>query len=337
MKNVLTLALALGLAGAATAQSNDATVTQNGSDNTADVQQANGSMATVTQEGDDSDATVMQSGAAHTAEIYTNSAGAFDGNGKAIARNSATITQIGTGSDFARIRQGAAPSTRVQESSATIFQTGTGSNEAYIDQNIDQSGRQVQSTINQDGFNNRGETVFSANQRQNDVTLIDQTGSNNAAYQLKDDEREGSLTIIQDNSMATTSVGNRAEQYTRKDNARTLRIEQIGDDNDAIQDIYKGSNATTLQYGSGNDAFIYTGSRGDARGFNNTFRIEQGEATLDADDNFARIDADGSDNTASIFQSMGSNNTATISMVGGSNTATATQVGSGNTATIVQN
>lgn len=296
MKNLLLLAVFGLLASPAFAQSS-ATVATTGDDNTASVTQADGSTAIVTQDGDNSDATVTQSGAAHSAKIYTNSAGAFDSNGNSIDRNSASILQTGSGTDIARIRQGnASPVRTVQEARATIEQRGTGSNEAYIDQNVDQNGRNVTSEIFQYGSGNRAETVFSANQRQGDYTRITQDGSGNDAYQSKDDEREGSLIIEQD------GTSNAAEQYTRKDQARDLFIRQVGTINQAYQDIYKGSYATTRQYGDGNYADIYTPGR-----FNNTLTVIQGDEAgafggSTSDDNIAELQANDGDNTALIEQ-----------------------------------
>lgn len=311
MKSLFLTALFGLLASPAFAQST-ATVTTTGDDNTAAVTQADGSTATVTQAGDNSDATVTQAGAAHSATIYTNSAGAFDNNGRSIDRNSASILQEGSGADIARIRQGnASPVRTVQEARATIEQRGTGSNEAYIDQNVDQSGRNVTSEIFQNGSDNHAETVFSANQRQGDYTRITQDGTGNDAYQLKDDEREGSLIIEQGGS------SNTAEQYTRKDQARDLFIRQVGEGNVATQDIYKGSWVTTEQYGDGNYADIYTPGR-----FNNTLTVIQGDEAgafggSTSDDNVAELQANEGHNTALIEQYGAGSNEAYVLMSDG--------------------
>lgn len=289
----LTLALAL-TAGAASAQST----------------------ATVTQTGDYSTATVEQSGAAHTATITTNSGADAAGDG-----NTAAVTQTSAGAgDVATIVQGNAAAGRtVQDASATILQEGNdgsvGANTALIRQNVDQSGVNVTSSIEQNGSGNTAETWFSSNQRFGDRTEIDQDGYSNRAYQSKDDEREGSLVIEQDNqSYGAQAAGNQAEQYTRKDQARDLYIRQVGDGNYALQDVFKGSYVTTTQYGEGNDAYIVTPG-----GSNNDLTIIQGdEAGAEMSyDNYARIDAEGGANTARIAQYGAGLNTADVDMSGG--------------------
>jgi hypothetical protein len=309
MKHLLLLA-AFGLfASPAFAQGDTATVTATGDGNTATVVQAGGSTATVTQHGDDSDATITQRGGAHSATITTASAGAFDGNGNAIGRNNASILQVGTGSDLAVIEQGRADAGRtVQEARATIEQRGTGSNEAAIRQNTDQSGRNATSEIFQDGFDNTAETVFSSNQRWDDLTRITQVGTGNSAYQLKDDEREGSLIIEQE------GASNVAEQVTRKDHARDLLIRQVGEGNTATQDLYKGSYATTRQYGDGNYADLFTSGR-----HGNALTVIQGneDGFATSDGNTAELQANDGFNTALIEQYGAGRNEARVLMSDG--------------------
>jgi hypothetical protein len=314
MRNLFVLAVALGFAGVAHAQ--QATFTppanaritptvQAGPSVACDGAVAGVACAEIEQDGDFSTAGISQTGAAHTGIIYTNSSAANAGEA-----NTASITQSGTGADLAVIEQGADPNRTVKRTDAVIVQAGTGGNEAFIQQNVDQSGSRAFSEIYQNGTNNTAQTWFSANQGFSapEGTRIAQDGSANVAYQDKDDERQGIITIEQN------GMGNQASQYTRKDQANDMTVIQVGSGNWAVQDIYKGANATTHQFGDNNIAEI------DSDGNGTSYEIYQGKGTVGADQTTA------SDNATTA----GSNsNRAYVDASGGGNTLLIEQYGTG--------
>lgn len=333
MKKIHFLAAALLCGGVAFAQ-NVSTTTQSGDYNTADVDQTGINEATITQ----------QSGATKAA----------DGNTAEISQNSSSMKSTAT------IQQGTIPSPFVKKTEAYITQSGAGDNDATILQNhTGQNGNNAKSEIIQAGESNHAKTTMLGHQGQFELTRIEQTGKNNWAEQLKDDEREGQLLITQDNSAAgAAGTGNWAYQETGKDHARLLEIVQTGDGNIADQYSYKASWNKTYQTGEGNEAYqkqstgfdheatvTQTGNYNDAYvdqntsggtghdlillqdGDYNMADVDQTGATQSAD-----IDVDGSYNTTDLIQT-GSSNIADMDIIGSNNIMTVTQNGTGHMAT----
>ncbi len=246
--------------------------------------------ATVDQKGAFGEAVVQQTGAQHRASVVT-----VSGAVQAIRGNAARIVQSGTGADEAVLRQGFGAT--ASGADATIEQTGTGGNLALIEQDVAFGATRSVSVIMQDGTGNTATTYLSSEFSLDDQTRIVQLGRNNTATQVKESAQGGSLTIEQDNSLSASNVGNTAVQRAHGSTSATLLIRQIGDGNEAIQDIFDQSSATTLQYGDDNLATMYSLS-----GTLNDLRIEQGTAASPANGNVAHLVASGSGNSAVVLQ-----------------------------------
>lgn len=244
----------------------------------------------VDQEGGFNAATVSQSGGEHRAAISTVSAAARIEQG-----NAARISQTGTEADEAIIRQGLG--TKTGGADATIEQAGGGGNFALIDQNVSYGATRVYSVILQDGVGNSATTYLLSEYSLDDATRIVQLGANNTAVQTKESARGGSLTIEQTSPLGAGTEGNLATQRAHGSVAAVLFIRQVGSGNEAVQDVYQATSATTLQFGDDNLATIRSLS-----GTLNDLRIEQGTDLGPADGNVAHLLISGSGNSAVVLQ-----------------------------------
>ena len=306
------VSLVLGMvlfAGMAMSQ-NSVSTTQIGGSNKAIVSQSGAKNdATIRESGNFNEASVTQTGL-NEATIEQNSSAANVGE-----KNLITVNQSSSElKSAATVYQGKIPGYTSKKATATVDQTGAGNNKAEIYMHFTSSGQNDGSFIVQDGKDNYAKSDLRSNQGQYEFTSINQKGFDNSATQLKNDEREGSMIIKQ--TSFTEDMGNTATQYTRKDHARALYIEQIGAKNSANEDIFKGSNATIVQYGDWNTAEIYS----PWESASNNAAILQGDVT-----------AVGLSKTVGAgLVATSSNNWAKLEQANGSNTATLVQKGLGN-------
>ncbi len=290
-----------------------------------------GQSAISTQSGDYNIALIEQSGSGHNADITTIGDAASANQG-----NTATIRQTSTGmGDEAIIEQGRESSGSVRSTDALIEQQGNdgsvGANVAKISQNLYNLGRRAGSTVLQNGSGNNAYTVLEANKAgDKDRTMIDQDGFSNDAYQLKADERGGDLTIEQNNmASGPGAAGNFARQFANAGEGNVLMIRQVGDANQAVQNLAESSTAQTFQYGSGNEAYVYT-----TNGADDNIYVVQGWEVDDnpSSDNFAEIRADGGGNLVILEQDGAGENSADMNVSGGATVFTV-QSGKGNVIT----
>lgn len=265
--------------------------------------------ATANQNGDFNNATITQTGS-NNALVEQNSYADDPAKGNTV---NVTQTLVGALKNTATVYQGDIAAGKVtRKSIATVNQLGE-NNDAQIYMHTTRSGQNDESTIMQNGKDNQAISYLRSHQSQFEFTYVRQNGYDNYAYQDKDDEREGSLIIKQTSTVE--DMGNEAYQYTHKDQARNLYIEQIGAKNFAKQDIYKGSWSTVVQYGDYNEAKVYTPNNQ-----KNKSTILQGDVVASLVDK----------NTDAVLNATSSYNTARLTQKDGDNEAVIVQKGVGN-------
>ena len=369
MKKFLTLAFAfVFMTGVAFAQDNtadinqevdasDASITQQGSENDADVsqilgndrmsadiyQEGNSNLASVTQQwGQFHEALVEQIGDANALDLvqdntntYTNVYQRGDGNAADIFQRSRLFDSSGDPVSIIELTQeGDGNSAEVTQDSES-----TAGNEAYISQ----TGNGSFVSVEQLGDGNYAEASHSGN----GSIEQSQQGDLNTVVANASSSGEVTQTQIGDDNMAVAGDGTQVnqnsvvEQYQKGDdnfaevdiwsgNGRTLDIlqHQEGDGNDAsIQGISRTNQVTQKQFGNDNYALA---QRGESAFTEHTVDMYQR-----GDENVAIFTSNGQDNDmASIFQH-GSENFGSIEH-GAGDWASISQTGDSNTATITQ-
>lgn len=317
MKKIILGALALMIGAIGFAQSNDsniyqtansssASVDQDGLDNTADIDQLNGSGApSTTNWPGNAEATIKQLGNWNYARQYQREhSNSFalskqKGNGNTSYqeqkgnKSNATITQ-GTSLDLANnntAKQWQKGSVNV----ASATQTGD-ANTSYQYQNVGDS-RKALATVEQSGDHNMAtQRQMGGDTDNRGSLLIKQSGHWNTATQKQDNTVAGNGTGI---------FGNNAV------------IEQMSDWNEAFQ----------YQYGANSDASIMQKTGGSNYGYQ-----LQDYGSMNA---MAKLTQDGANNTSHQRQ-YGDSNTSTVNQTGDWHTSVVTQYGYMNEATTVQ-
>ena len=261
MRNLLTLALALGLAGAVSAQNNDATVTQTGNTNAAEVDQAGGATATVDQSIEGNSADIDQDGAS---TVILDQSTATTNGGSPTGGHEAIISQVGGDGNLVDLSQ-------------SFGVNGAGPKGAH-DATISQDGNR---NIVAGAANGTSYEPGSQESRSNLSATIDQTGDDNRV----DLEDGRNLTVDQDGTF----------NFVETRGGDTVDIVQDGAGNDAFN--LGGNDVTISQVGADNEAFLQGGFAGskhdvtiDQFGSSNVARADGdprgGETDVDQDGDF---------------------------------------------------
>ncbi|MEM1115453.1 MAG: hypothetical protein AAGJ11_03040 [Bacteroidota bacterium] len=351
MRNLLALALAFGLTTAASAQNNSATVSQTGSSNAADVDQAGGATATVTQSLEDNVADIDQVGASTVTLVQ---ATATDRFGNQTDGHSATIQQIGGDGNIVNLYQGTSSNSLGAAGSQTadIFQDGSDNvvagsfdgldpavqdSRSDADADIDQLGNRNfvdfedgnELTVLQDGDDNFAQTQGGG------VVDIDQIGNNNDAtsmrirtstiYQQGDDNEATARAFgaSADNTVDISQVGNHNIATAEQFRTGTFLVDQDGDWNSATVDLGSGSGGS-----AGTTAGLDYDITQNANGFGAAGASNSFDATVRFNDNTATVDQE--------LTGAGMNSIS-LDQLSAGNTATLTQIGVGNAVTTTQN
>ena len=277
MKNVLTLLAAiLFTAGMSFAQNNDATISQVGSENVADVTQTGTHEATVSQVGDDNTATATQQGSETESSVVQTQTG---------DENSATALYLGQSGDWSGGSVGVIEQIQTGNNN-TAYAVGRESANLRQEQIGNFNNAQIGDPTGESGSPNGIRRVMSVDQYQE--------GDGNTAYV------EPGFRFIRDGNINQSQIGdgNLAEALGLT-NAARINQSQLGDDNTSI--VTQGSsnfNANTTQEGDWNEAYITTGGHS----FN--------EITQIGDHNWGSVQT--SSHSSGVITQNGYDNTATI-------------------------
>ena len=329
MKKILTAVVFLFITTALVAQSNTATVTQTGDENSGIVDQTGfGNTGTITTIGDK-----------NKDDVQKYKSWSYGGSGYMQAKgvtqdgsdNFGTIEQLGSRHQAGIGQKGNENNAEITQNDPTL--NAYGQNVAFVDQLGDlntsiqnQQGRAANSYFRQEGNSNRAEAQQFRNQT--GYATVEQVGDNNKSYQYQE-------------YMASYQGGNDAA------------VKQVGDNNDAKQEQHGiNNNASNLQLGNwnitdltqtGNDnSTVITQENGDYNVVNLT-QSDGGDANILQDGFNNTVMGIGTDIMATSLNGstldvdqIGNGNTLHLQQTNGAS-ATVMQDGLTNTAVIVQN
>lgn len=349
------------IAGMAAAQSNEATTSQTGNDNSLRVEQTHGGSATanniagngiagtgaeaIVQDGNDNDIDIMQHNTGGRDNLVGQGGDRATGSAKGVDQtgnnNRLVIDQSGSGLKVHDVQQkggGAAPA-----NNAEIDQTGSLNYVSNIDQDYKGSGAGNDISVMQTGslniVGNTGSGPRGAGIHQEgngNAADIDQTGRRNGLFLLDQKGRGGggtsnSFELTQTSNFSGT--GNRVSSVIQTNTGaapNTATITQNGQQNGTTGFAGAGAVAglgasTVLQEGQGN-ALVY-----DAIGTSNAFAFAQ-----EGRDNDIDAISNGVANEVAIAQD-GRDNVALANQMGDENAIGARMTGNGNMLDMLQN